>query len=274
MNSELEKRALLVNLSVSLPSLSKTDKQATKTVEETYQVSKTGRYSKLLFPTVDKLKIYDHASKIRNDHYKETLEWLPSARILPTRKYLDYSKLMNQHRQDFEHYKSELHTVYPDMITNAQGALGSLFNQQEYPSVDQFLDLFKFDLNFLPFPSAKDFRVDLSDAQLESLRSELETNATRIAYAAIAKKLHGVISHMADKLRGDQIFRDSLVDNIEEAINLCESLVVPGSSLAGLLEETQKLLVSPKDLRSDESIKADVQMEATKLASRYAEFLK
>ena len=94
--------------------------------------------------------------------------------------------------------------------------------------------------------------------EVARIRKDIEarsTAATETAMADLWTRLHDVVSKMAERLgTKDAIFRDSLVDNVAELVDLLPRLNLTGDARLDAMrrEVADKLLVyEPETLRKD-----------------------
>ena len=169
---KINEAALLVTLSIGIPPLVKTDKKATKQVEDTNRTDRNiGEFKKKLL-TADTLdKINTLRGEARTYHYAKTLPWGDlGIRLLPNVYLIDYQNELRRLSSEFENLTKDFLTAYPAEVAQAQLKLGDLFNESDYPPTAHLKDKFRFSVSFEPLPASGDFRVDIGATAAQELK--------------------------------------------------------------------------------------------------------
>ena len=169
---KINEAALLVTLSIGIPPLVKTDKKATKQVEDTNRTDRNiGEFKKKLL-TADTLdKINTLRGEARTYHYAKTLPWGDlGIRLLPNVYLIDYQNELRRLSSEFENLTKDFLTAYPAEVAQAQLKLGDLFNEADYPPTAHLKDKFRFSVSFEPLPASGDFRVDIGATAAQELK--------------------------------------------------------------------------------------------------------
>ena len=274
--------AMIVRLSISQWTGRKFDKGVTQRVAREYAVDESvGRYNKVLIAKEAIQGITKVVSGARAFHYQNTLPWDDGgSRILPSKNFLEYSKRMRGYREEFESAVREFVTNYQAYRDDAQRALGGLFNPADYPGVHEIEHKFGFSTDIDPVPSSEDFRVSIQSAEAARIKKELEervqqrvVEATRDLYV----RLNDVVAKVADKLSDkDAIFRDSLVENVVELVNLLPKLNVGNDpKLDELAKETKKKLcaLEPDAIRKDAKVRTKAAEDAKAILDKMSGYL-
>lgn len=170
-------------------------------------------------------------------------------------------------------------------MTQAQTAQGELFDANAYPDLSDLKSDFRFRVNYRPVTDAGDFRVQMQDGEMDALRAEVEA-ATKEAMnnmlraplerlKDVVQRLHEVTGkqdrEVINKKTGNTetkppIFRDSVVDNIMEEINLLHAFaeVMPDEVL-GLAKSIADTTPHPQQLRDDPEKRKEVNVQTTAL---------
>jgi hypothetical protein len=197
---------------------------------------------------------------IRQFVYAQTLPWADTgARILPVSNYFEFSKGMSGLKRAAEAAVEAFKRAFPDIINRAEVALNGMFDRGDYPSQAELDSLFSCSVDFRPMPEAADFRVVLADDEADRIRAEIEgqlQGALTDAMADLWRRLREAVDHMAKKLgEPGAIFRDSLVGNVRELVDLIPRLNLTGSSIleTARAEVKEKLAsLDPEVLRNSE----------------------
>jgi hypothetical protein len=254
-------KAMLVKLSISQWTARRFDLKATNHVIKDYGAKNdAGRFNKLLVD-LDAVKTYQKAAnEARTFHYENTLPWGDDdSRILPAKNYIPYTKKMRKLKESFEKAVNDFVSEYPGLIDRAQRNLNGLFNVKDYPSSADLPGKFDFSVNVIPIPAAGDFRVSLSDDEVEQIKADIEARVQDSISTAMKDawdRLFRVVKHMAEKLRDQKaIFRDSLVGNIQELCDILPRLnLTDDPNLKKVVRETKQALagLDPEVLRKHE----------------------
>jgi hypothetical protein len=226
--------AMLVEFAVSQWTGKKLDKQASDDVT-TGNSAKRGiaRVHKDIMGDCEELRaVHKFTSEVRTSHYNMTLPWSDSGiRILPTKQYFKYTEAMNAMQTEFYALVDRFIYVYQWKISEAQAALGGLFNPDEYPSTDALRSKFSMRTVFIPLPEAGDWRVDIGkegNKQLQEHYQSYYKQALGDAMGDIWTRLKEALTRASDRLdfgSGEvkKIFRDSLVTNIMELVDIMDA---------------------------------------------------
>jgi hypothetical protein len=138
---------------------------------------------------------------------------------------------------------------------------------------------FNFKYDFSPVPQSGDFRIDIeSEGKNELIKNFEDKFEKRIAEAMKDAwvRLHECLSRMSERLdfaNGEtkKIFRDSLVDNAIELVDLLKSLnITKDPELETLRKKLEQAMfgISAKELRDDGSLRKQVKSEVDSILSK------
>jgi hypothetical protein len=266
----LASSAMLVELSIGVWTGRRLDKEASKATAHTYGASDAAlSVTKRLLPDSPDLKaIEQHAAKCRVFNQENTMPWSDSnLRIVPTMKYFDHRQRLSDMQVQFYALRDRFLQSYAWDKAQAQHALGTVFNEDDYPDADKLEKKFYFNLNYLPVPTAGDWRVDLTNEAIEQLRGELgdfHKQAMERQAAEMWRRCYDPIARLAERIdyRGEsdkKIFRDNTVDAVAELVDMLETFNITGDPA---LQEMQDHLrqtmqgISAEDLRKDGNLRA------------------
>jgi hypothetical protein len=282
---DITTKAMLVSLTIKAWSGAKIDKRVGQDVAAREGADNdAGHYSKKLVAKDALADIKAISSKARAKHYEYTLPWSQDGgRILPSAVYAKHAAEMRQHEDDFELAVKAFMADYKGQILLAQRRLGSMFVEADYPDPQDIESKFAWEINVMPIPSGNDFRVSLSQDMTNAIRQDIEAKtgkAVQDATRSLFERVSKTISHMAESLEeyGEVIengkvkkinpFRDSVVGNIQELVELLPVLNITGdSALTNITENIKKSLLnaSAKDLREDPALRREVAKDARKV---------
>lgn len=273
--------AMLVELNISTWTGRKLDKQVSAEIDTQKQTTtRAGNYNKKLFadePAFDAIGKF--AGNARTFHYHATMPWSDSGlRLLTTAMYFDYHKVISQMEMDFDGLVQEFLNNYQDMVLRAQHKLGTMFNVHDYPDPDSLRDKFRFSVKFSPVPDVGDWRVDIGNDARETLQlsyqQAYQANLEQ-AYQDVWTRTHEALTNMSAKLGGEQkqIFRDTLVTNVKEMIDLLDKFNITGDTKmkqAKAKIESALLGVTPDALREDDYLRLDTKSKVDDLLKEFS----
>lgn len=280
--------ALLVEFNASQWTARKLDKSTTEEVVRGKGAGDKGaaRVNKNLLAGRKELEVINqHVGAVRTYMYDNTLPWSDSGiRLLPSINFMQFNDKMQEYETVFNNLVDEFIDVYPTLITAQAMALGDMFNRGEFPSAHELKYKFNFRLNFMPVPSAGDFRVDVgNDAQkeLQEKLSKLADERVEHAMRDVKTRLKDHLDRMSDRLSVDVVgqelvtrkFHDSL---LETAHDLCEMVKVLNVVNDQSLEQARRSLsslingVDVKDLRKDMAARTEVKTRVDEIRSAWS----
>ena len=279
---QLNDRALLVQLSISQWTARKYDKRVTQQVADQHNTTTAaGRYNKSLLPMNDLLdRVHKKAGFIRQQYYTNTLPWgIEGTQMLPTANYLSFMSEFRKHKADWETLVTDFVDNYSLLKADAQRALGSLYNEEDYPSDEAIAAKFRMDMAVFPVPST-DFRVALSTEELSTIQNDIEArlrDASASAMKDVWTRLFDRVQHIADKLADPSaIFRDSMMENARELCGLLPRLnFADDPNLERMRLQVEGRLVShePDALRNDPDLRRNTALEAKQIMDRMRVFM-
>jgi hypothetical protein len=274
---------MLASLTIHRWQATLTDKKVTREVAEAHDVSqaRAGKYRKFAINVeAPSFKAtITAASELRHTHYWHTLPWgQDGARILTAANFDTYSRVIRQLREKFEQSAATFAADYPRLCESARAELNGLYSASDYPR--DIGKRFGVDLSIMPLPDAADFRAQLSDGDVQSIRASIETElqkTTALAMRDPYERLYEHISRMVKALAEPKtVFRDTLVSGLAD---LCD--VLPGLNLTGdarldqLRAQAQDLIsgVSAQTLREKPAVRAEVAAKATEIFDTMSAFM-
>ena len=258
--------AVLVELSISTWTGRKLDKTVSNEITATKHAQKgTANVNKKILGDCAELDaVQKFAANVRNAHYAMTLPWSDTGlRLLTTKNYFGYQQQLTALQAEFNNLVEKFLAAYGWEVGQAQVRLGALFNANDYPSADSIRDKFKFNINYMPVPEAGDFRLDVSNEankQLAEHYNNYYQTQLKTAMQDVWTRAHSALSKMSERLdyadhQTKKIFRDSLVDNVLEVVELMDTCNITGDThMSAIKTKLRDALsgVTPDALRQDE----------------------
>lgn len=269
----LASSAMLIELSISTWTGRKKDKRASEEVTSTNHAASgiAAVNKKLLGDCAELVALQKFTANTRNAHYSMTMPWSDSGlRLIPTAKYFDYYQQMTALRNEYWRLVQLFLDAYDWEITQAQAKLGSLFVRDDYPTLEALKGKFNFSLNEIPLPEAGDFRVDINnEAQKEITERYNKFYTTQLERAMndVWQRTYTALSRMSERLdygskEDRKIFRDSLVDNVAEMVDMLRACNITGSTqMAAMADHLEHALrgVTPDALREDAHLRRETK---------------
>lgn len=169
--------SVLVTLSVSFWSGYKHDKSASEETIEKNQMEKgAGRFNKKLLPKFAVKKIKDIITHFKTFFSENTLPYnlLLGTRILPTDGFMDFQKEVSITQGLLNTEVNAFIAQYDEYRRMAQKMLGSLYNEKDYPTIEELRNKFKIEITYFPVPEPARFNASIGNKQMQKLTAQLE----------------------------------------------------------------------------------------------------
>jgi len=220
----LTERAMLVRLSIGQWVGRKKDKRVTgNVIRGAAAAQDAGSWWTYLVPKNALEEIHAASVAARFTFYRWTLPWTDEGyRILLSTAYLDLVRDLRRIEQRFRAGVEAFLARYSEWTAEAvaRERLGDLYQLGVFPTQAQLRKCFHWSVEVIPLPDARDFRVNLGEAEVSRLRGEIEAQLQDTfsrAAADVWPRLLKVVQHAHEKLSDPEAkFRDSLIRNIRE----------------------------------------------------------
>lgn len=275
--------SILVDLNISTWTGRKTAKNETKKVVQDAgaKSSDAAHVTKKLF--VDNPLFADITSKsnaMRNYVINCTLPWIGDLRLLSIANFEKFQGDMNSMKDAFDEAVDKFCKDYDVQVSAMAFKLGNMFNRAEYPSAANIRHKFNVRWDFSPLPTSGDFRVDAENRLKQEMQAVYERameERVRESMKSVWERLHECLTHLADRLGHKEdgkpnIFRDSLLGNAKELVNLLEVFNITQDQQ--LEAARRKLLaaidnVEPEELRKNDDIRKDVKSQVDEILNKF-----
>jgi hypothetical protein len=279
--------ALLVEFNAPVWTARKLDKNTTDEVVSSKNAAAkdAARVNKHLLAGRQELEVIQaHIGAARTYVYENTLPWSDSGtRLLPTKKFMEFNDRMGKFEEEFAQLVKVFINVYPSLITAQAMALGDMFNRNDYPSPQEIAHKFSFRVNYMPVPTAGDFRVDVGNEAQAELQKKLSSLADERVAAAMADakgRLKAHLDRMMERLRVEEVngkqrkgrIHTSL---IEGGLELCEALkslnLTNDITIEAARVELERLLrtVDAEDLRKNVEARTEIRAQVADIVDRF-----
>ena len=280
--------AMLTEFNASVWTARKLDKSATEEVvtAKNAGAKDAARVNKHLLAGRNELEVIQSmVGRARAFVYDNTLPWSDSGlRLLPTANFEKFVVKMNDFEEEFTTLVTNFVDIYPTLITAQAMALGDMFKRDEYPTQNEIMTKFAFRVNYMPVPTAGDFRVDVGNAAMDDIKAKLARLAEERVEEAmkdVRARLGEHLKRMSDRLTTDWVageakqrrFHDSLVDGALELCDLTKNLnVVNDQELESARATLEQLLcgVTPDELRKNHAVRQDTKKAVDDLLSKFS----
>lgn len=268
--------AVLIDMSISTWTGRKLDRKASDDITSQNNANKgVANVSKKLLGDCDELTaVQKFAANARNTHYAMTTPWSDlGLRATTTAMYINrYEREMGTLQSEFYKLVRTFLDAYDWEIQNAQLKLGSLFNADEYPTRDSLESKFRFRYTAMPMPTAGDWRVDANNETAAVLKQSYEkyfNEQLTTAMGDIWKRAYDTLSKMSERLdyagkEDKKIFRDSLIDNVQDIIDLMTHCNIANDPAMAKAQHTLDMAlrgVTPDALREDPYLRAQTKRQ-------------
>lgn len=281
----LKDHALLVSLSVNKPQMTKKDEKATRDAENANNAHGAGQFRKDLYPKALVQPINLVESSARAYIESATYMWERGEFMLPTAKFMEFTERMGKYQLEFDQCVTAFLNNWSNVMSQAQTAQGDLFDAGAYPDLTDLKNDFRFRVNYRPVTDVTDFRVQLQADEMDALRAEVEA-ATKESMnnllRAPLQRLREVVQRLNEvTAKTDRevinkktgvadirapIFRDSVVDNIMEEINLLHAFAdVMPDSLLNIAKTIVDTTPHAQQLRDNPDKRREVNVQTTAL---------
>lgn len=226
----LNKKAMLVKVSVGMWGAYKSDKKATEAVQsQFYSLVGSGNYSKKLTGKGDLTDINSVKDRMDTFLQKYTLPWEDSGwRILPSVKYMEFANKLRGFKEEFQGAVSELIRQYDTIKENARTRLGDLFNEKDYPEAWELERKFYFNAHFMPMPESGHFLVEVSKEEQQFLEDQARQNERRLVEGVVHEcyvRIYNALSSLSEKINGnDNRWKESTINNLAEIVEIMPAL--------------------------------------------------
>lgn len=270
----LQDKSMLVDLVIRKWTATKHDKTVSSEIEKAHAAHDAGRYNKRLIDKAHTATIETLAGQIRKYHYTRTLPWTDKGqRLLPSALFMDYRQDITSFKAQYLKARDEFLVLYPQLVTAARNRLGSMYDPQDYPSVDELRKAYDIELEIMPVPDAGDFRVTVDNEVRDEIREQI-TNAVQARQAAAVKDCYarmrevvGRIAEQCSKEKG-KIY-DSLMENTEDLVTVLSGLNITGDPTIAQLEQDIRGLLTPVDtIRTSPTARKRVADTASDILNR------
>lgn len=172
-------------------------------------------------------------------------------------------------------YVDQFITEYPDMQKAAKERLGNLYNEADYPSVDEMKFLFSISWKFLEYgvPSdLKNFDPELHEEEVRKYAQEVR-NVGNDLVVLMREQAAKVVAHLVERLTTEpgkkkKTFKAASIDNVEEFLKFFEvkNAITQDGGLAAEVARLREIMrdgaggtIKAEELRSNNALRDSIK---------------
>ncbi|MGE3407564.1 MAG: hypothetical protein AB7I37_12165 [Pirellulales bacterium] len=197
----------------------------------------------------------------------------PGIRLIRQDDVASFDVQMTTCRAELQEAVERLDRHYAELVDAARLRLGSLFDPSDYPS--SLLGLFGLAWEFPsvePPPYLRELSPELFRQEQQRVISRFD-EAVRLAEEAFATELSRLVSHLAERLSGQEdgrpkVFRDSAIERFQEFFDRFRTLNIRSNAdLDALVQQAQGVIrgVEPQELRDSQSLRGQVTIDLSRV---------
>lgn len=280
--ASIQEKAILVSLTVSVWTNTAFDGDVVAGLaKRTGTATDVHSYRKNLVKPEALAAIKARALALKTYWRASTLPWgNGGVRILPSANFKEFTEKMRELRNDYERTAAEFVREYPKMKQEARQRLKGLFNEEDFPTAEGIKRKFGVELECMPIPDGKDFRVSITaeekKALEESVKRQVESH-TRQAMAALVEKLQETVTLLSERMKEeDPSLRASLVINIKELCAEVDSFNLAGDKRIDEFKKQSEALIKGinlENLKADKKGRKEVASKADELLAKMASYI-
>jgi len=265
--------AVLVKLSIGIFPNQRQDRAITEDVKQRKALGEgAGKWVKYKLPDQSLTPIREFAGFVRRFHYDHTTPWDEGVRML-SRTVLDkWDKRMKQYADEFWNLTDEFGEAYPKWIEQAKSMHAGTFDPTDYPQWAEARNLFKFGREVYPIPQATHFNSEMQamyGAGLEAITEKKIQDAVADTWNRLIEPVQKLAAKLASP---DAVFRDTLIENVQDMVKLVPALNLTGDTQladAAKVIQEQLSLLNLEQLRTDKVVRKDAAEKAAAIAARF-----
>ena len=292
IHTPLSEKAMLVSLTIRMPSNSKQDKEASDEVSSNHDTKEgLARVNKSLFDKEAVKGFRSAAADARKVIYDMTLPWTQKGvKILLAENYFKLVEKIDVIKAAFLAGSRSFIDRYEDLVEQSLRDLGSLGKREDYPTREEIEAAFEFDLKFSPLSEASDWRVQLGAAEEERIKQQMMDTHMRAVQKAQAEPWQRVleaVQALAERLeeRSRQEdegtegrktpIKEALIDNLVDLVDLLPGLNIADDPKINTVARDIKTMltgVTTEGLKGSVPLQRKVAENARKLEEKVAQW--
>lgn len=176
MEKTIQTRAVLVSLRLTGWTARTGDEAATQDViARASAASGVAKVMKQLVAKTEVSTLQKNTTRVRRAHYELTLPWDDGGkRLLPIDLHDRYQKTMDDLIAKRQRSLKRFLSRFDEAKDKAREELGTLYNEDDYPTKAEIEDKFQAVYEFTPVPSTGHFIADMADADAAKIRDSID----------------------------------------------------------------------------------------------------
>lgn len=279
MTALLRNKAMMVQLRISKPQMTKKDRGTTQQVAVDKKASESSvAVIKKLYPKHLLAPIISIENAARRYVDSVTESRGVSLGLLPCKLFMKFHERIGEFRVQYQQAVTVFLNNYANVMTQAQEGTGEMFNADEYPDVTALKEQFTFEVLYPTLDSANAITLQMEDEALAVYRAEVEKqtlDAARERNATLYKRLAVEVKRIHKQCSNpDGKIYDSLTGNLADLLEILPALNLnEDPEFNGLCMEAALLVVNPVALRTIESVRENVASDAAEILKKMEGYL-
>lgn len=278
--------AVLVRLNISVWGASKRNKDLENEVAAGKNADPRAMrmYDNLMVGSSGHKDIQLHAAKSRLWHNTMTLPWDERGyRLCPTSLFMEYKSQHNLKKTQFDTMVSKFEQKYESYRDIAKEYRGDVFNEMDYPPVEEVMGKFAWNFVVAPVPESGHLCIDLPSQEMAELKASCDAEVERkVAEAAkenekrLLKELQGISAKCTDTGNDEDDDKKRWYDSfVTNPLALCRMLKHMNLTNDPKIEEARQRLEDimagkTKDMFKDSpTVRQEVKEEVDSIINSY-----
>ena len=278
----LENVAMLVRLNITRFGGEKIDTIASEDIcKKNNAESDSGKFIKKLFKDNQALKDTKKiASKARHVSDSMTLPYMTGQKLLAVGMYEKHGQALADLKQDFEMARDVFISDIKKDQERQKIKLGSLYNESDYPNVEDISEKFTFTVQYETIADCQKFDT-MGLGKLINDAVEIQNKRIDNAVLDMFKRIEKYLGNFAERTKNykpktensrvQNEFRDTLISNLRELVENLPLMNITNNPKINELCDDIKGLIKGLDLetlRGDEDVRKDVSKKADDILAK------
>lgn len=257
----LSTKGVLASLSISTWAGNRLDKKLSAAQQQASHAQAKGalRVHKTLISDKRVKEPTRIAGEARRLHAELTLPWhYDGVGLLPGDMVMDYDRQMGKLKHQFWEAVAAVQENYPLMVMAAAAELGSAFDADDYPSMAELSNRYKWAIRFerLPTTGVEDLRLSVPEEAIDVIRDQISHEHEHLV-EAVVDRMSDTVSQVLERLEARQenskakIYA-STIEKLGELPDMMRKLNVTGDErIENLIQDLQGVSISTKEAKED-----------------------
>ena len=180
--------------------------------------------------------------------------------MLTVANYEHYTGLMDGFRERMVRERARFIQDYDDNVDQARLDLGKLFRIEDYPSKEALQDKFSIRYRITAVQDAEQFMAKLATDDVDRVKRDIEQQIEERLHDAVGdlyRRFGEAVERVSERLQEDDngkplVFRDSMIENIRELVDVVPRLNIFGDRRASraLCDQVKEKIASGRPRRA------------------------